>query len=56
MIMKKPTLTEIKKSVVANGGTYEKCDFKLNYNDAYKVNGSIITKSEMTERYLRGEL
>lgn len=54
--MKNPTLTEIKKSVVAAGGTYKKADFYINGHDAYTVNGKSMTKGEMIERYKRGEL
>lgn len=42
--MKNVTLTQIKKDVVANGGTYKKERFRLNVNDAYTVNGVTMTK------------
>ena len=54
--MKKPTLTEIRKDVESKGGTYEKCKFYLNGNDAYRVNGELMTKDAMLERYMMGEL
>ncbi len=54
--MKKPTLTQIRKSVEAAGGTYKKCKFYLNGNDAYEVNGITMTKGEMIERFMMGDL
>lgn len=54
--MKKVTLTEVKKFVLANGGQYKKCKIYINGNDAYEVNGLIMTKREMIERYNLGEL
>lgn len=50
------TLTEIKKSVRASNGTYIKCCFKLNGNDAYEVNGVTYTKSQLIEAYKLGTL
>ena len=50
------TLTEIKKSVIAAGGTYKKEKFYLNSNDAYTVNGSTMTKPQMIERFKMGVL
>lgn len=54
--MKKPTLTQIKKSVKADGGTYEKAKSYLNGQDAYWVNGNLMTKSDMIERFMMGTL
>lgn len=54
--MKNVTLTEIKKSVIAAGGTYKKLKFSLNGNDAYEVNGSVYTKPQLLEAYKLGEL
>lgn len=54
--MNKPTLTEIKKSIELNGGSYTKSGVKLNGEDAYHVSGELMQKSVMIERYLRGEL
>ena len=54
--MKKPTLTQIKKDVVAKGGEYRKLKMKLNGNDAYEVNGRTMTKDEMIERHMMGDL
>lgn len=54
--MKKPTLTEIRKYVESNGGTYEKCKFYINGQGAYRVNGELMTKGGMVERYMMGDL
>lgn len=54
--MKKPTLNEIKKSVVKNNGTYKKEKFTLRGDDAYTVNGKTMTKAEMVDRYCLGVL
>lgn len=54
--MKKPTLTQIKKEVIAKGGEYRKLKIRLNGNDAYEVNGRTMTKSEMIERFMMGGL
>lgn len=54
--MKKPTLTQIKREIIANGGEYRKLKTVLNGRDAYEVNGRIMTKGEMIERFRRGEL
>lgn len=55
-IYKEPTLTQIKKEVVAAGGEHRKLRMKLNGNDAYEVNERVMTKLEMIERYKLGEL
>ena len=54
--MKNVTLTQIRKSVEAAGGTYKKCKFYLNGNDAYEVNGKTYTKTQMIEAYRMGDL
>lgn len=54
--MNNVTLTQIKKEVIANGGTYKKCKFYLNGNDAYEVNGKLYTKQQMIEAYKYGAL
>lgn len=54
--MKTVTLTQIRRSVEAAGGTYKKCKFYLNGNDAYEVNGKVYTKQQMIDAYLRGDL
>lgn len=54
--MKNVTLTQIKKEVLAAGGEYKKCKFYLNGNDAYEVNGRVMTKHEMIEAYNMGAL
>lgn len=54
--MKNVTLTEIRKSVEAAGGTYTKREFKLNGNDAYRVNGNVYTKQQMIDAYIAGDL
>lgn len=50
------TLTEIKNAVKASNGTYSKCSFKLNGNDAYEVNGVTYTKPQLIEAYKLGAL
>lgn len=54
--MENVTLTQIRKSVEEAGGTYKKCKFQLNGNDAYKVNGKVYTKQQMIEAYHAGDL
>jgi len=54
--MKAPTLTQIRQAVESNDGTYMKLKAYLNGSPAYKVNGVTMTKSEMVERFQRGEL
>ncbi len=54
--MKNVTLTQIRKSVEVAGGTYKKCGFTLNGNDAYEVNGNIYTKQQMIDAYHAGDL
>lgn len=54
--MKKTTLTEIRKSVEAAGGTYTKRKHTLNGNDAYEVNGKVYTKQQLMDAYLAGTL
>lgn len=54
--MKNVTITQIRKSVKAAGGTYRKCAFTLNGNDAYEVNGNIYTKQQMIDAYRSGDL
>jgi len=54
--MKNPTLTQIRKAVEATGGEYRKLKMYLNWQDAYEVNGVTMTKSEMVERFQRGDL
>ena len=50
------TLTEIKKVVLAAGGTYKKLKITLNGNDAYEVNGKTLTKSQLIVAYENGAL
>lgn len=52
--MKTVGIREIKKSVLASGGTFEKENFYLNGNDAYRVNGKLYTKYELIEAYKHG--
>lgn len=54
--MKKTTLTQIKKSVEAKGGEYRKLKMYLNGHEAYEVNGRTMTKGEMIDRFMLGEL
>ena len=44
-------IKEIKKSVLAYGGTFKKENFYLNSNDAYRVNGKLYTKPELIKAY-----
>lgn len=55
-LYKKPTLTEIKKKVKAEGGTYYKLDFLFNGKDAYRVNGVLFTKNGLIEAAHNSEL
>lgn len=50
------TLTEIKKAVKANNGTYSKLKMTLNGNDAYEVNKVTYTKPQLIEAYKLGTL
>jgi len=54
--MKNVTLTQIRKSVEAASGTYKKCSFTLNGNDAYEVNGKVYTKQQLVDAYHAGDL
>ncbi len=54
--MKNVTLTQIRKSVEAAGGTYKKCRFTLNDNPAYEVNGKLYTKQQLIDAYRAGDL
>ena len=54
--MKSVTLTQIRKSVEASGGTYKKLAITLNGNDAYEVNGNVYTKQQMVEAFHAGDL
>jgi hypothetical protein len=54
--MKNVTLTQIRKSVEAAGGTYNKLKMYLNGQDAYEVNSVTMTKAEMIERFQMGAL
>ena len=54
--MKNVTLTQIRKSVEAAGGTYKKCSFMVNGNNAYEVNGNVYTKQQMVDAYHAGNL
>jgi len=51
-----PTLTQIRQAVESNDGTYMRLKMRLKGNYAYRVNGVTMTKSEMVERFKRGEL
>ena len=54
-----PTLTQIRQAIESNDGTYMKIKAYLNGYipcSAYRVNGVTMTKSEMVERFKRGEL
>lgn len=50
--MKNGILTEIRKSVEEAGGTFKKCKFTINGNDAYEVNGNVYTKQQLVDAYL----
>lgn len=50
------TLTMIRKTVIANGGTYKKAKCYLNGQDAYYVNDVLMTKGQMVDRFMMGEL
>jgi len=54
--MNNPKLREIKKDVISKGGEYQKESFKLNGNDAYRVNGKLFTKSQLVEAHKMGAL
>jgi hypothetical protein len=54
--MKNPTLTQIRKSVEASGGTYNKLKATLNGYTAYEVNGVTMTMASMIERFNMGDL
>ena len=54
--MKNATLTQIRKSVEAAGGTYKKLAITLNGNDAYEVNGNVYTMQQMIDAYHAGDL
>jgi len=54
--MKNVTLTQIRKSVEATVGTYNKLKMYLNGQDAYEVNSVTMTKAEMIERFNEGAL
>lgn len=54
--MTKLTLTLIRKTVIANGGTYKKAKCYLNGQDAYYVNNVLMTKGQMVERFMMGDL
>ena len=54
--MNNPGLREIKKDVISNGGDYEKESFKLNGQDAYRVNGKLFTKAQLIEAFKMGAL
>lgn len=49
-------INEVKKSVLKNGGTFLKCGFYINGQDAYSVNGHTMTKGQMIERFKMGDL
>ncbi len=53
---KQPTITEIKKHVIGNGGQFYKTTYYLNGNDAYCVNGRDYTKPRLIEAYQLGLL
>jgi hypothetical protein len=52
----KATITEMKKSVIADGGTFEKQSHYLNGKNCWRVNGKLLTKSGMQEEYQSGKL
>jgi hypothetical protein len=54
--MKNPTLTEIRKAVEASGGEYKKLLGRLNGQDAYRINGSTLTRKQMILAYKLGLL
>lgn len=54
--MKNVTLTQIRKSVEAAGGTYKKCAFTLNGNAVYRVNAKTYTKQQMIDAFHAGDL
>ena len=51
-----PTLTQIRQAIESNDGTYMRLKAYLNGSTAYRVNGVTMNKSEMVERFKRGEL
>jgi len=50
-----PTLTQIRQAIESNDGTYMRLRAYLG-STAYRVNGVTMNKSEMVERFKRGEL
>ena len=50
------TLTQIRQAVESNDGTFIKLSKSIIGYQVYIVNGVNMTKSEMVERYKRGEL
>lgn len=49
-------LTDIRQEVEAAGGEYRKLSAQLNSQPAYQINGVIMTKPIMIERYRLGDL
>ncbi len=49
-----PTITEIKQSIAARGGSCRKCPFTLNSNLAYEVDGQVMTWAELSARFVMG--
>ena len=56
MKMSNLSLKKIRAEVEKKGGTYKKLNARLNGYDAYEVNGKMLTKPQMIERYLMGVL
>ena len=50
------TLREVKKSVLANGGTYSKFNGYLNGQQAWKVNGVLYTRESLIEAFINNAL
>ena len=54
--MRTITLTQIKKEVLAAGGSYRKLKVLINDNDAYEVNGKTLTRPQLIECFKNGAL
>jgi len=58
---KKPTLTQIKKSVLDAGGSYTKLDMRIAGQNAYKIENKDggwkkLTKNQVVEQFMHGVL
>ena len=52
--MNNTTITQVKKSIIENGGEFKKEKFKLNGNDAYTINDRTMTKQQAIEAFVMG--